>query len=165
MTGDALARALSWTKEGAGANAIYWFTLDLFGTALSNAFGTNEVLEDLVLELTYDDGTGAQTPPRIPCTIYNRYLQGAEGIPEESIPDYPLPDNILTISAQELTTEQKAQVLDNLGLSGLLAWNSVDGPVDFETEGALGDYWFDPETGRLWYYVAGQFRYTNLISE
>lgn len=81
--------------------------------------------------------------------------------PEDPFP--PTPD-ILVKTAQVLTSGEQSQVRQNLGLAGMLGRVAVAGPVDFETVGQDGQYWFDEATSRLWVYLGGQFRYTTMIS-
>jgi len=161
----ALARSTFWTKEGSGAAAVYWFTLDLLTDEMNAAFpeGT-DVLEDFVFEHTFTENGLVQTPPRALCTIYNRYLQPAEGQPNPTNPDWPLPTNILVKTAQTLSAGEKTQVLTNLGIDSSLLREAVAGPVTFATSGSLGQYWYDAANFRLWVYVGGQFRYFTLIS-
>lgn len=106
--GDALARALSWTKEGTGPTAGYWFSLDLFTEELEAAFTASpEKLDDLILELTFVENGNVQTPPAVPCTIWNRYLQSDEDVPQPADPDMPAAADILTV--QQVATQAEAE--------------------------------------------------------
>lgn len=160
----ALARTTVWTKEGNGAAAVYWFTLDLLTDEMNAAFPSGtDFLENFVFEHTFTESGNVQTPPRALCTIYNRYLQPAEGQPNPANPAWPLPTNILLKTAQTLSDGEKTQVRTNLGIDSSLLREAV-GPVTFATGGSAGQYWYDADNFRLWAYVGGQFRYFTLIS-
>ena len=95
--GPALARAVAWEQEGVGADAVYHFHLDLRTVEMSSLFpGQTESREDLALELSYRAWGHDLAAPRVPCTVWNRYLQDDEGIPSPADPPYPQPSEILT---------------------------------------------------------------------
>lgn len=170
---DALARALTWTKEGSGSDTIYWFDLDLFTTPMDAAFpvGT-EKLDDLILELTFAESGEIQTPPAIGCTIWNRYLQSDEDVPSPADPDMPAAADILIKGVQNLTDGEQTQIQTNLGLAAMLCRESIDlpaaldadAPADFALVGESGQYAFDSARSRLWIYIGAQWHFTTLIS-
>lgn len=98
----ALARALTWEKEGQGAAAVYWFLLDLNTNEMNSIFlGEAEMRTDLIFEVTLQIEGRTYTPPRVPCTVWRRYLAGNEGQPTPANPDWPLPSEVVTDAPQD----------------------------------------------------------------
>jgi len=163
----ALARALTWTKEGSGTGTVYWFELNLFTDELNTAFAENpESLSDLVLEITFVENANVQTAPAIPCTIWNRYLQSDEDEPTPADPDMPAAADILVKIAQTLTEGEKTQAQTNLGLVSMMFRAPVAAePTAFDDAGALGDYHFAAASGKLWTHTGTQWVYARFISE
>ena len=145
-TGAALARALTWTREGSSSNSIYYFELSLLtdeAEALFAVTGAAEeplVITDLILELNFIDSSRPQTPIKIAAELRNRYLQSDEDSPTPADPDMPPAADILIKTAQTLTDPEKQQVLANLGLTA--AWLASLDCSAFPTA--------DPGSGRIW---------------
>lgn len=98
----ALARALTWEKEGQGAAAVYWFLLDLNTNEMNSIFlGEAEMRTDLIFEVTLQIEGRTYTPPRVLCTVWRRYLAGNEGQPTPANPDWPLPSEVVTDAPQD----------------------------------------------------------------
>jgi hypothetical protein len=126
---SALARATTWTKEGSGATAVYYFLLDLNTDEMGTAFSENpDSITALIFELTFIESGNIQTPPRISCTVYNRYLQQDENLPSPADPDYPAAGVILVTTEQVLSDEAKNQALENLGINSTTFRITSGGP-------------------------------------
>ena len=64
-------------------------------------FGEQEQRTDLIFEVTLQIEGRAYTPPRVPCTVWRRYLAENEGQPTPANPDWPLPSEIVTDAPQD----------------------------------------------------------------
>jgi len=172
-----LARALTWTKEGTGDTAVYWFELSLLTDEMEGEFAVEgdapepSVISDLVLEINLIIGGLPQTPLKIPAEVLNRYLQEDEDETNPADPDMPPAADILVRTAQALSGEEKTQVQTNLGLASMLCRELIALPAglnadlpNFATAGSAGQYTFDEARFRFWVYIAAQWRYSTLIS-
>jgi hypothetical protein len=88
-----LASATSWTLEGTGSSAVYYFDLDLNTTEVEALF-TSDAVESIAaaLEVSWVESSRTTTiPGYISLTIQNDYIAGDEGVPTSGTPAYPLP--------------------------------------------------------------------------
>jgi hypothetical protein len=115
--GPYLAAAIGWTKDGTGTATTYTFVLDLGTVEINEAMGIGEA-EDIPslpvnFELEFVQSGNTTSSQTILSTLQNDVIRGDEESPENAPSIALLRDG----SVQTLTTEQKAQVLANLGIS------------------------------------------------
>lgn len=130
--GDGLAAASSWTREGTGEGATYRFILSLNTAPMVEAFADNPAEVACALECRWINGDEIGFA-QVPVTAKN--VANLSGVGEVD----PIPSSSDWLSAravrydieQSLTTEQKAQARENIGVTegggGSSAWDDITG--------------------------------------
>ena len=83
-----MAADLTWTQQGSGANAVYYFSASLNSELIEAKFTSDAIPKvDLQLELTWtENGDNLTTSNDIALIVKNRYIRGDENAPVPAFP-------------------------------------------------------------------------------
>lgn len=100
--------------------------------------------------------------PAVDFEISNNYWR-EDDVPADPENPYPLPDDVLTKTAQALTNPQQSQVRTNIGLAGMAMRESVAVPANESSPGLPG--YFSVQGSTLYLYVGNGVVHTWIAFE
>jgi len=142
FNGPFVASDLEWVKSGAGETAFYRFDLNLNTLQIDALFAglPTPTSVALMLEIEWAEGTLRTSSSTLQVTLENDVVRGDEGLPEESIDPYPLPDQLLIKSGNLAGLTDPAQARLNLGAAPATA-------ATFRLHPDHGFQLFNPDAG------------------
>lgn len=133
------------------SGAGYSFGFYIAGAGIDaalDAAGTKPVT--FALQMVVTEPGKRRVLPAVDFEISNNYWREDE-VPADPENPYPLPDDVLTKTAQDLTGPQQSQVRTNIGLAGMAMRERVNAPANESSPGLTGQ--FSIQGGTLYLYA------------